>query len=82
MSNKKSYMDRDNVLNENFFRKLYFLFTSGGKKKFLKALKNDPELKRRQKDAKKAFNILYSKRATAKKKTNKWLKSKGVKPIV
>ena len=66
----------------HFFSKIYWLFTKGGKKKFLKALKNDHELKRRKKDAKKAFDTLYSKRASAKKATNKWLKSKGVKPIV
>ena len=82
MSQKKSYMSRENLLKEGFFSKIYWLFTKGGKKKFLKALKNDPELKRRKKDAKKAFDTLYSKRASAKKATNKWLKSKGVKPIV
>ena len=51
MSKKKSYMDRQNILNEGFFSKLFSMFKPKQKKntsreEIIKRVENDPKVRK------------------------------------
>ena len=55
MSDKKSYMNRKNILNESFLEKLFTYMLKGRIKKVEKMFKNNPHLVKATKDVDKAI---------------------------
>jgi len=45
MSNKKSYMDKSNIINEGILDKIFDFITGGKIKQLEKDFKDDPEIK-------------------------------------
>ncbi len=81
MSKKKSYMDKDNILSEGFFKALIGILLKPKITSILKSIQDDPELAKLTKDAHKA--VQKANRALDKSNAAgaKRLKAKGMEPL-
>ena len=79
MSNKKSYMDKSNIINEGILDKIFDFITGGKIKQLEKDFKDDPKIK---KQIQRMDQLSKSLEKRMSKKGYTWNPSKGgwVKP--